>query len=257
MRRGPAAPAAPASGGPLLRVQQVRKTFGTHVVLDGVDLDVEEHAVVVLIGASGSGKSTLLRCIDLLEEIDDGVIELAGTDIADPRLDADVQRARMGMVFQQYNLFGHLRVIDNLTLAPRLVHKVPADQARADALAMLDRVGLADKARAFPDELSGGQAQRVAIARALVGRPELLLLDEVTSALDPELVGEVLTLLAELKSTGLTMLLATHEMAFAREVADEVCFLHAGRVHERGTPAQVLSDPQRERTQEFLRRITG
>ena len=244
-------------GAPLLSVHGVRKAFGDHVVLDDLSLDVQAHKVVVLNGASGSGKSTLLRCIDLLEEIDDGVIELEGQDITDPRLDANVVRARIGMVFQAYNLFPHLRVIDNVTLAPRLVHKTSREQAEAEALAVLERVGLASKAQAFPDELSGGQQQRVAIARALVGKPAVMLLDEVTSALDPELVGEVLSLLAELKQTGLTMVVATHEMAFAREVADEVCFLHEGRVHERGTPEQVLGDPQQERTREFLRRITG
>lgn len=244
-------------GAPLLSVKGVRKAFGEHVVLDDLSLDVHSHKVVVLIGASGSGKSTLLRCIDLLEDLDDGVIELEGQDITDPRLDANAVRARIGMVFQAYNLFPHLRVIDNVTLAPRLVHKVPREQAQAEALAVLERVGLAAKAQAFPDELSGGQQQRVAIARALVGKPAVMLLDEVTSALDPELVGEVLSLLAELKQTGLTMVVATHEMGFAREVADEVCFLHEGRVHERGTPEQVLGNPQQERTREFLRRITG
>ena len=242
---------------PLLSVRGVRKAFGDHVVLDDLSLDVRSHQVVVLIGASGSGKSTLLRCIDLLEDIDDGVIELEGQDITDPRLDANAVRARIGMVFQSYNLFPHLRVIDNVTLAPRLVHKTSPEQARAEALAVLERVGLAGKAQAFPDELSGGQQQRVAIARALVAKPAVMLLDEVTSALDPELVGEVLSLLAELKQTGLTMVVATHEMGFAREVADEVCFLHEGRVHERGTPEQVLGNPQQERTREFLRRITG
>lgn len=247
----------PSLGRPLLSVRGVRKAFGDHVVLDDLSLDVHAHQVVVLIGASGSGKSTLLRCIDLLEDVDDGVIELEGQDITDPRLDANAVRARIGMVFQAYNLFPHLRVIDNVTLAPRLVHRTPPEQARADALAVLDRVGLAAKAQAFPDELSGGQQQRVAIARALVAKPAVMLLDEVTSALDPELVGEVLALLTELKSTGLTMVVATHEMGFAREVADEVCFLHEGRVHERGTPAQVLENPREERTREFLRRITG
>ncbi|WP_281362190.1 amino acid ABC transporter ATP-binding protein [Cellulomonas humilata] len=242
---------------PLLSVRGVRKAFGDHVVLDDLSLDVHAHKVVVLIGASGSGKSTLLRCIDLLEDVDDGVIELEGQDITDPRLDANAVRARIGMVFQAYNLFPHLRVIDNVTLAPRLVHKASRAEAEAEALAVLERVGLAAKAQAFPDELSGGQQQRVAIARALVGKPAVMLLDEVTSALDPELVGEVLTLLAELKQAGLTMVIATHEMGFAREVADEVCFLHEGRVHERGTPAQVLGNPREERTREFLRRITG
>ncbi len=240
----------------LLQVRDVRKTFGDHVVLDDLSLDVAAGSVVVLIGASGSGKSTLLRCIDLLEDVDDGVIELDGVELTDPRRDADAARAGIGMVFQAYNLFPHLRVLDNLTLAPRLVHRLPAAEARARAMAMLERVGLAGKARAFPDELSGGQQQRVAIARALVGQPALLLLDEVTSALDPELVGEVLDLLAELRDAGQTMLVATHEMAFAREVADEVCFLHDGAVLERGSAAQVLGDPQQTRTREFLRRIS-
>ncbi|WP_426593065.1 amino acid ABC transporter ATP-binding protein [Cellulomonas sp. McL0617] len=243
--------------GPLLSIRNVRKSFGDHLVLDDLSLDVEAHRVVVLIGASGSGKSTLLRCIDLLEDIDDGDIELEGRDITDPRLDANAVRARIGMVFQAYNLFPHQNVLDNVTLAPRLVHRIGRKAAEEEAMAVLDRVGLADKARAFPDELSGGQQQRVAIARALVGKPAVMLLDEVTSALDPELVGEVLALLAELKQTGLTMVVATHEMDFAREVADEVCFLHEGRIHERGTPAQVLGEPQEDRTREFLRRITG
>lgn len=248
---------APGSAPPLLRVSGVRKAFGDHVVLDGLSLDVHAHRVVVLIGASGSGKSTLLRCVNLLEEVDDGVIEVEGRDVTDPRVDADRVRARIGMVFQSYNLFPHLRVLDNVALAPRLVHGASRAEARDRALAMLERVGLAGKARAFPDELSGGQQQRVAIARALVGRPALMLLDEVTSALDPELVGEVLELLTDLKADGVTMVVATHEMGFARHVADEVCFLHAGRVHERGTPEQVLGDPREPRTQEFLRRFTA
>ncbi|WP_182112071.1 MULTISPECIES: amino acid ABC transporter ATP-binding protein [unclassified Actinotalea] len=245
----------PGPGSPLLSVRGVRKAYGDHVVLDGVDLDVDAHRCVVLIGASGSGKSTLLRTVDLLEEVDDGVILLEGEDITDPRRDADADRARMGMVFQAFNLFPHMRVIDNVTLAARLVHRTPRAQAEGAALAILERVGLADKARAFPDQLSGGQQQRVAIARSLVTSPRLMLLDEVTSALDPELVGEVLDLLVELKGEGMTMVVATHEMGFARHVADEVCFLHAGRVHERGTPEQVLGDPQQPRTRDFLRRL--
>ncbi|MFI2103949.1 amino acid ABC transporter ATP-binding protein [Isoptericola sp. NPDC019693] len=251
-------------GTPLLALRGVRKSFGTgadrKVVLDGVDLDVDEGSCVVVVGSSGSGKSTLLRVVDLLEEVDDGQVLLDGEDVADPWVDADAVRARLAMVFQQYNLFPHLRVLDNVTLAPRVVHRVPRAEAEAAAMAMLERVGLADKARAYPDQLSGGQQQRAAIARALVNGPELLLLDEVTSALDPELVGEVLDLLLSLRSDGVagrptTMLVATHEMGFAREVADEVVFLHAGRVHERGTPEQVLSQPQQERTREFLRRL--
>ena len=240
---------------PLLSVRGVRKAFGDHVVLDDLSLDVHAHQVVVLIGASGSGKSTLLRCIDLLEDVDDGVIELEGQDITDPRLDANAVRARIGMVFQAYNLFPHLRVIDNVTLAPRLVHKASREEAEAEALAVLERVGLAAKAQAFPDELSGGQQQRVAIARALVGKPAVMLLDEVTSALDPELVGEVLTLLAELKQTGLTMVIATHEMGFAREVADRVGFLHQGRLIEVGPPEQVLEDPRTPEARKFLKRL--
>ena len=253
---GPTTAAAGGAGGaPLLRVEQVRKSFGDHLVLDGVDLDVDAHRCVVLIGASGSGKSTLLRTIDLLEEVDDGAIWLEGDEITDPRKDADALRARMGMVFQAFNLFPHMSVLDNVTLASRLVHKVPRAEAEERATAMLERVGLAARARAYPDQLSGGQQQRVAIARALVTSPSLLLLDEVTSALDPELVGEVLDLLIELKADGMTMVVATHEMGFARRVADEVCFLHEGRVHERGAPEQVLGDPVEQRTRDFLRRL--
>lgn len=240
---------------PLLRVDRVRKSFGEHLVLDDLSLDVAEHQVVVLIGASGSGKSTLLRCINLLEEVDDGVIEVAGQEVTDPRVDANAVRARIGMVFQAYNLFPHLRVLDNVALAPRLAHRVPKARARERAAAMLERVGLAAKADSFPDQLSGGQQQRVAIARALVTQPALMLLDEVTSALDPELVGEVLDLLGELKDEGTTMVVATHEMAFARHVADEVCFLHEGRILERGPADQVLGTPREPRTRDFLRRF--
>jgi polar amino acid transport system ATP-binding protein len=240
---------------PLLRVAGLRKAFGSTVVLDGLDLDVAAHEVVVLIGASGSGKSTLLRCIDLLEVVDDGVIELEGAEISDPRVDADAVRARMGIVFQSFNLFPHLSVLDNVTLAPRKVHGVPPGTAREAGMEMLTRVGLAGRATAHPDELSGGQQQRVAIARALVNAPVLMLFDEVTSALDPELVGEVLAMLRELKADGMTMLVATHEMGFAREVADRVCFLDGGRVLEQGPPGQVLGAPQQQRTRQFLRRI--
>ena len=241
--------------GPLLHVAGLRKAFGRNVVLDRLDLDVAAHEVVVLIGASGSGKSTLLRCIDLLEEIDDGTIHLDGTEITDPRLDADAWRGRMGIVFQAFNLFPHLSVLDNITLAPRKVHKVPRDAAEDRALRLLERVGLRDRASAHPDELSGGQQQRVAIARALVNDPVLMLFDEVTSALDPELVGEVLAMLRDLKADGKTMVVATHEMGFARQAADEVCFLDGGRVLERGSPERVLGDPAHERTRRFLRRI--
>jgi polar amino acid transport system ATP-binding protein len=239
----------------LLQVRGLRKAFGHNVVLDGLDLDVAAHDVVALIGASGSGKSTLLRCVGLLEEVDDGTIHLGGREATDPRADADAIRSRMGIVFQAFNLFPHLRVVDNITLAPRKVHGIAPDIATQRALAVLERVGLADKARAYPDELSGGQQQRVAIARSLVNDPVLLLLDEVTSALDPELVGEVLTMVRELKAEGRTMVIATHEMGFARQVADRVCFLDAGRVLEQGPPAQVLGEPKQARTQQFLRRI--
>jgi polar amino acid transport system ATP-binding protein len=239
----------------LLRARGVRKVFGENVVLDDLDLDVAAHECVVLIGASGSGKSTLLRCVDLLETVDDGVIELEGRDICDPRADADAVRARMGIVFQAFNLFPHMSVLDNVTLAPRKVHGLPRERAEARGLELLERVGLREKASAYPDQLSGGQQQRVAIARALVNDPVLMLFDEVTSALDPELVGEVLGLLRELKSDGLSMIVATHEMGFARDVADEVCFLDGGRVLERGPAAQVLGEPAEPRTRQFLRRI--
>ncbi|WP_112239593.1 amino acid ABC transporter ATP-binding protein [Kribbella monticola] len=239
----------------LLSIREVRKTFGANVVLDRFSLEVEAGECVVLIGASGSGKSTLLRCVNLLETVDDGVIELDGRDITDPRIDADRVRSGIGIVFQAYNLFPHLSVLDNVTLAPIRVHGVPRDVARARGLEMLDRVGLAAKASSRPDDLSGGQQQRAAIARALVNSPKLMLLDEVTSALDPELVGEVLDLLRELKTDGMTMLLCTHEMAFAQDVADQICFLDAGRLLESGPPSQVLQNPTQPRTQEFLRRI--
>src|SRR5690606_34626572 len=235
----------------------LRKTFGRRLVLDGLDLDVAEGECVVLIGGSGSGKSTLLRCLNLLEEIDDGRILLAGEDISDPRVDADRVRSRVGIVFQAFNLFPHLSVLDNVTLAPIRVHRVPPDRARREALAMLDRVGLADRAAMLPDQLSGGQQQRAAIARALVNDPMLLLLDEVTSALDPELVAEVLQLLRSLRADGTTMVIATHEMGFARQVADKICFLHQGRILEQGPPETIFTEPREQRTREFLSRLTG
>ena len=240
---------------PVLRMRQVSKVFGDHWVLQGVDLELSDGTATALIGASGSGKSTLLRCANLLEQVDDGVIELDGRDITDPRVDADEVRRHIGVVFQAYNLFPHRSVLDNITLAPRKVHGVPRREAEDRARELLSRFGLADKAGDYPDMLSGGQQQRVAIVRAIATRPRLLLLDEVTSALDPELVGEVLGLVKELKTEGMTMLLATHEMAFAREVADEVCFLDGGVVLERGPAQSVLSAPQQERTQQFLRRV--
>ncbi|WP_375499841.1 amino acid ABC transporter ATP-binding protein [uncultured Jatrophihabitans sp.] len=246
---------AKRTGPPVLRVDGLRKTYGDAVVLDDLHLSAAEHSCTALIGASGSGKSTLLRCIDLLEVVDDGVVELDGEDITDPRVDANAVRSRIGIVFQSYNLFPHLRVLDNITLALRKVHGVGADEAEQRGLEMLERVGLRDRYRARPDELSGGQQQRVAIARALVNRPRLMLFDEVTSALDPELVGEVLSLVRELREDGMTMLLATHEMGFARDVADTVCYLDGGRVLESGPPEQVLADPVEARTRQFLRRI--
>ena len=239
----------------LLALEGVRKSFGKNVVLQDIDLTVERGQCVVLIGASGSGKSTLLRCVNLLEVVDDGRITLDGDDITDPRIDADAVRARMGVVFQAYNLFPHLSVMDNITLAPIRVHGVPRGEARDKAMAMLDRVGLRARAGARPDDLSGGQQQRVAIARALVNDPTLMLLDEVTSALDPELVGEVLDLLRSLTQEGMTMILNTHEMGFARRVADTVCFLDGGVIHEQGPPEQVLGDPREERTRQFLSRV--
>ncbi|MEU3454373.1 amino acid ABC transporter ATP-binding protein [Micromonospora sp. NPDC006766] len=239
----------------VLTCRGLRKEFAGHVVLDGLDLTVDEHQVVALIGASGSGKSTLLRCVNLLEELDDGTIELDGEDISDPRVDPDLVRRRIGMVFQSYNLFPHLTVLENITLAPQRVHRRGRAEAEAQARELLDRVGLGEKAEAYPDRLSGGQQQRVAIVRALANSPRLMLLDEVTSALDPELVGEVLTLIRDLKADGMTMVLATHEMGFAREVADQVCFLDGGRVVEAGPPEQVLGEPTQPRTRQFLSRI--
>jgi len=240
---------------PLVEISGLRKAYGEHVVLRDLSLSVAPHECVVLIGSSGSGKSTLLRCVNLLEVVDDGVIRLEGRDITDPRVDADEVRTRVGIVFQSFNLFPHLRVLDNVALAPRKVHRIARDAAEDRAMAMLDRVGLREKARSYPDELSGGQQQRVAIARALVNEPVLMLFDEVTSALDPELVAEVLAMLRDLKTDGMTMIVATHEMGFAREVADEVCFLDGGTVHERWPAAQVLQAPHEARTQQFLRRI--
>ncbi|WP_148573190.1 amino acid ABC transporter ATP-binding protein [Nocardioides caldifontis] len=240
---------------PVLQVDGLRKAYGDRVVLDSLDLVVEPHDVVCLIGASGSGKSTLLRCIDLLEQTDDGTIWFEGEDISDPRVDARRVRSRIGVVFQAYNLFPHLTVLDNITLAPRKVHGVGAAEARDRALGLLAEFGLADKAGVHPDRLSGGQQQRVAVVRALATRPSLLLLDEVTAALDPELVGEVLDILRRLAEEGTTMLLATHEMAFARDVATKVCFLDGGKVLEEGPPAEIFTAPASERTRQFLRRV--
>ncbi|MCF4123519.1 amino acid ABC transporter ATP-binding protein [Antribacter sp. KLBMP9083] len=240
---------------PVLELRDVRCAFGDHEVLRGISLSVHRHEVVALIGASGSGKSTLLRTANLLEHIGDGQVLLAGEDISDPRVDADAVRARIGTVFQAYNLFPHLSVLDNVTLAARLVHNVPRARAEARALDLLASIGLGAKAKAFPDTLSGGQQQRVAIVRAIATEPELLLLDEITSALDPELVGEVLDLVRRLKDDGATILMATHEMAFAREVADRVVFLDQGRVCETGPAREVLGTPREPRTREFLSRV--
>jgi polar amino acid transport system ATP-binding protein len=239
----------------VLQVRNLVKRYGAHTVLDGVDIEVAEHEVVVLIGASGSGKSTLLRCVNLQEDLDDGQILLDGVDVSDPRVNADVVRRKMGVVFQAFNLFPHLSVVDNVTLAPRVVHGMAKAAARDRALALLDRVGLRDKASAYPDRLSGGQQQRVAIARALAYEPRLLLLDEITSALDPELVGEVLTLVRSLAEQGRTILMATHEMGFARQVADRICFLDGGVLVESGPPEQILAEPTEDRTRQFLRRV--
>nr|WP_280790774.1 amino acid ABC transporter ATP-binding protein [Blastococcus sp. CT_GayMR19] len=239
----------------MLDLRGVVKVFGTNRVLRGVDLAIGEHRVVALIGGSGSGKSTLLRCASLLETVDDGQVLLDGEDITDPRVDADRVRQRMGVVFQAYNLFPHLSVLDNVTLAPTVVHGRSRADAREEAHALLDRIGLADKAGEFPDRLSGGQQQRVAIVRALAVRPRVLLLDEITSALDPELVGEVLGVVREVAAQGMTILMATHEMGFARQVADVVAFLHDGVVLESGPPDQVLGDPVQPRTRQFLARV--
>ena len=244
----------PATGS-LLRVEGLRKSYGNRVVLDNVDLALDPEDVVCLIGSSGSGKSTLLRCLNLLEEIDDGVIALDGEEISDPRVDRREVRSRMGMVFQAYNLFPHLTVLDNCTLAPRRVHGLGRAEAEERARTLLAQFGLADQAGKHPDRLSGGQQQRVALVRALCTQPKLLLLDEITAALDPELVGEVLTIVRDLAERGTTMVIATHEMSFAREVATTVCFLHEGRILEQGPPAQLLSDPSEERTRQFLRRV--
>lgn len=239
----------------LVRTEGVRKAYGDRVVLRDIDLTVAPHDVICLIGSSGSGKSTLLRCLNLLEDIDDGAIFFEGVEISDPLIDARAIRQRMGVVFQAYNLFPHLTVLDNITLAPRKVHGVSRADAESNARELLSRFGLADKASEHPDRLSGGQQQRVAMVRAMATSPSLLLLDEVTAALDPELTGEVLDIMRQLADAGTTMILATHEMGFARDVASQVCFLHDGAILERGTPAQLFEDPREERTQQFLARV--
>jgi polar amino acid transport system ATP-binding protein len=243
------------SAAAVLEVTGVTKAYGDVEVLRGIDLVVREHQAVALIGASGSGKSTLLRCIDLLEDIDDGDVLLDGEVITDPDRDPIEVRRRLGLVFQAFNLFPHLTVLENVVLAPVRAHGAAATEARDRARELLGRFGLAGREAEYPDRLSGGQQQRVAIVRALATDPRALLLDEVTSALDPELVGEVLSVVRDLKTTGMTMLIATHEMGFAREVADEVCFLHDGRVVERGDPERMFSEPEHPETQRFLRRL--
>lgn len=240
---------------PVIEARGVRKRFGDHDVLRGIDLSVGTHEVVVLIGASGSGKSTLLKTMNLIEGIDDGQIFLSGEDITDPRVDADAVRARIGVVFQHFNLFPHLTVLDNVTLAAVRVHGMRKTEARAKARELLDTLGLGAKADEYPDRLSGGQQQRVAIVRAVLTQPEVLLLDEITSALDPQLVGEVLDLVRQLKQQGATIVMATHEMSFARRVADRVVYLKDGVIVESGTPEQIFVDPQQPETREFLRRL--
>jgi polar amino acid transport system ATP-binding protein len=239
----------------LLQLTGVRKCYGDKVVLHDIDLTVNAHDVICLIGSSGSGKSTLLRCPNLLEDIDDGVIAFEGREISDPRVDRRDVRRHIGMVFQSYNLFPHLTVLDNCTLAPRRVHGVPKAEAEQRARDLLARFGLADQADKHPDRMSGGQQQRAALVRALCTQPTLLLLDEITAALDPELVGDVLTIVRELAEQGTTMILATHEMAFARDVATQVCFLDRGRILEQGPPAEIFSAPREERTRQFLARV--
>jgi polar amino acid transport system ATP-binding protein len=246
--------AEPGADVAVVRGEAIRKSFGDNVVLDGVDLTVDSGEVLVVIGASGSGKSTLLRCINLLEPIDSGRIFLEGREITGKGVKADEVRQRIGIVFQQFNLFPHLKVIDNLTLAARRVRRIQRRDAEARALELLSRVGLQEKAREYPHQLSGGQQQRVAIARALMMEPHVMLFDEVTSALDPELVGEVLVVMRDLARAGMTMIVVTHEMQFARDVGDHLIFIDEGRIVEQGRPADVLDRPREQRTRRFLRR---
>jgi polar amino acid transport system ATP-binding protein len=236
-------------------VHGVSKWFGELQVLDRITLDVREHNVVCLIGASGSGKSTLLRCLNLLEQVDEGEIVVDGQRLTHEKIDVNELRRKIGIVFQAYNLFPHMTVLQNVMLAPRKARSVPRDEAEWQARALLSRIGLEAKADEYPDRLSGGQQQRVAIVRALAMQPRLMLLDEITSALDPQLVSDVLALVRELADSGMTMILATHEMGFAREVADKVCFLDGGRILEEGPPAQIFGDPREPRTRQFLARV--
>jgi polar amino acid transport system ATP-binding protein len=251
-------PGVPATGpvpAEAIRVQGLRKSFGANEVLKGIDLRVATHEVICLIGASGSGKSTLLRCLNLLEPIDAGSIQLWGRPVTGENIDQNLVRRHIGIVFQAFNLFPHMTVLRNVTLAPQKVLGTPRAAAEAAARALLDRFGLIEKEKDYPDRLSGGQQQRVAIVRALAMKPQILLLDEVTSALDPELVAEVLEVISELAATGMTMLIATHEMGFARDTASRVCFLEEGRIIEEAPPAELFSNPRDERTRRFLRRI--
>jgi polar amino acid transport system ATP-binding protein len=241
--------------GPFVQVKAVSKWFGDLQVLKQVSLEVGEHNVVCLIGASGSGKSTLLRCLNKLERVEEGEIVVDGEHITHDKIDVNALRKKIGIVFQAYNLFPHMTVLQNVMLAPRKARNVPRDEAEWSARTLLSRIGLEEKADEFPDRLSGGQQQRVAIARALAMEPKLMLLDEITSALDPQLVSDVLNLVRELAKSGMTMIIATHEMGFAREVADKVCFLDNGCILEEGTPEQIFRDPHEPRTREFLARV--
>ena len=245
----------PATGGEAIRIEGLHKSFGANEVLKGIDLSVATHEVVCLIGASGSGKSTLLRCMNLLEPINSGRISLWGQEITAAGIDPNLVRRHVGIVFQSYNLFPHMTVLRNVTLAPAKVRRIPQAEAAQEARALLDRFGLADKEADFPDRLSGGQQQRVAIVRALAMKPQIMLLDEVTSALDPELVAEVLDVIRELAATGMTMVIATHEMGFAKDIARRVCFLEEGRIIEDAPPGELFTSPRDERTRRFLRRI--
>ena len=237
---------------PVLHLDSIRKSFGSTTVLNGISFDVNQHEVVALLGSSGSGKSTLMKCVNLLERVDDGQIWLGNTDITDPRANQDKIRSRIGVVFQQFNLFPHMSVMKNVTLEALKVHHWDKDRAEARALELLDRIGMRAKAGAYPDQLSGGQQQRVAIARALMTDPELLLLDEITSALDPMLVGEVLNMVAELKEQGTTILMATHEMSFAHDAADRIVLLRHGVIAENGSPQEVMDESQDPETKEFF-----
>lgn len=240
---------------PTILIRDLHKAFGSHQVLKGIDLDVQEGQVVCIIGPSGSGKSTLLRCVNLLEQPTSGTVHVLGVDITDPNCDIDKVRRTIGMVFQQFNLFPHLTVLDNCTVSPRKVLKMSRGAAETEAMIQLEKVGLADRAKSFPAQLSGGQQQRVAIARSLTMSPDLMLFDEPTSALDPELVGDVLSVMRDLATDGMTMLVVTHEMSFAREVADRVVFMDDGVIVEDGPPRSVISAPQHERTRDFLHRV--